>query len=521
LSRPLRILLIKPYQPATQLCCQPPLGLLYLVSSLRDRFKSEVDVRCWDLRLFREGPEEFAAKIAGDYDILGISALNCEADASYRLARAVKAASPGTVTVLGGPLSRSAPDQVMESGAIDWIFGGEAERTFPRAIEKRFFGDRDLAGIPGLAWRAEGEAAFRSNGGEDYIQDLDSIAMPAWDLVPFDIYARRSNMNNVLKEERYAPLFTSRGCPYTCHYCHDIFGKGFRWRSVDGVLGEIETLTERYGVREFQIVDDIYNLHKPRMRSIAKKVIERYGPRSLHFCFPNGVRADIIDPADLPLLREMGVYSMSVAVETVSPRLQKLIDKNLDIQRASRVIDAADASGIAVRGFFMLGFPTETREEIDETVRFALRSRLTFATFFSVIPQKGTPIYELARRESASALETVFMTDYYSDVPWYQLAYGLDLLRIRRKAMRRFYLTPTRVLRLLRLATPRWLALGVWHLLSLILPKGASWAPRVEELLQPLLRRLENQAGWDRIGVNIETPKRLAYSTGTPRQQAS
>jgi radical SAM superfamily enzyme YgiQ (UPF0313 family) len=449
-GRRLRVLLVKPFQPSPTPLCQPPLGILYLIAALRRRFGAEIDVAYRDMRLFREPADKTAAEIAGRYDLIGLSSLNCEADVTHELSRAIRALAPSTVIALGGPYARSAPDRAMTSGEFDWIFHGEADRTFPQAIEARFFGGGDLSAVPGLTWRADARGPFVSNGGEDSVPDLNALPLPAWDLVPFDLYATRHNMNGSLRAKRYAPLFTSRGCPYLCHYCHDLFGKGFRWRSPDSVLEEIDLLTSRHGVREFQIVDDIYNLHKPRMRTVANKVIERYGRRSLFFTFPNGVRGDIIDPADLPLLRDMGVYDITIAIETATPRLQKLIDKNLNIAHARKVIDAAAAAGISVKGFFMLGFPTETAEEMERTIRFALDTPLTIAYFFFVIPQQGTPLYDLAMKESPAAAAQVSLRDYYAARSWYELAYGVDMKRVRRSALSRFYLTPSRLARVLR-----------------------------------------------------------------------
>jgi radical SAM superfamily enzyme YgiQ (UPF0313 family) len=470
MTRRLRVLLVKPHQPAPLVICQPPLGILYLAAAIRSRLGKLVEVSFRDMRLNREDPAETAAELAGKYDLVGISALNCEAAGAHSLARALRALSPETVLALGGPYTMSEPDRVKDSGDFDWIFRGEAERTLPRAVEARFFGGGELSSVPGLIWRGSPQEAFTCNGGEDRVPDLDALPLPAWDLVQFDAYARSHNMNGTLRARRYAPLFTSRGCPYRCTYCHGLFGKRPRWRSQKNVLEEIELLKTRYGVEEFQIVDDIYNLDRRRMREIARKVIASYGPRKLHFTFPNGVRGDILEPEDLPLLRDMGVYDITVAVETASPRLQKLINKNLDLRRVGRIINAAVRAGISVNAFFMLGFPTETREELESTVRFAVAAELTMARFFLVIPQPGTVLWELARKESPLALEkagSAGLTHYYSERSWYDLAYGVDMARLRRDALLRFYLHPRRLLRVLKRTTLKQLLLGEWQFLRL------------------------------------------------------
>src|SRR5690606_7418743 len=104
-------------------------------------------------------------------------------------------------------------------------------------------------------------------------------------------------------------------------------------------------------------------------------------------------------------LVEGGTYSAAIAIETATPRLQTLIQKNLDPDKAFWAIGELDRRGVAVTGFFMLGFPTETLAEMEATVRFALRAGLTQAYFFRVVPQPETPLYDLAAKENLPALE--------------------------------------------------------------------------------------------------------------------
>ena len=99
----------------------------------------------------------------------------------------------------------------------------------------------------------------------------------------------------------------------------------------------------------------------------------------------------IDDEEIVDALHRGGTYFISIAIETVTERLQHLIDKNLDVERARRVIDYCDERGMITRGFFMVGFPTETQEEIQRTLDFAYASRLTMAFFFTVTPQPETP----------------------------------------------------------------------------------------------------------------------------------
>jgi radical SAM superfamily enzyme YgiQ (UPF0313 family) len=358
--------------------------------------------------------------------------------------------------VLGGPYAHRRAEEILKGSDFDWVVGGPGDRVFPDALERVFGGGELGTDLPGLSYRAED--GFYIATGTDAVRDLDALPFPAWDLVDFDLYARRPTQMAMLKGRRYAPIFTSRGCPYKCNYCHDLFGKRFFHRSPENVLEEIEVLRDRYGVDEIEIVDDVFNLHKPRLKKIMGEASRRWGGE-LHFCFPNGVRADIMDASVLEAMRAGGTYAMAIAVETVTPRLQVMIDKNLDVEKAGWTIDYADGLGIMVAGFFMLGFPTETPEEIRATIDFALKSRLSLGHFFAVVPQAGTPLFALAEQENEPALVASMKDEleggaYRSLLSWYERAYGFPLSRVMRSANLRFYLAPGRMWRILRRVPP-------------------------------------------------------------------
>lgn len=448
-AQPFRILLLKPYQPVANYCVAPPLGLLYLASALRHHLGDRVQIRLVDAKLARRAPEDLREELVWA-DLVGISALNYEASVSFRITELTKAWNEHALVALGGPFTHGRGEEILHRcSALDWLFDGESERTFIEAITNHLDG-LEPCDIPGL-YRFRSDGTLQKPNGNDFITDLDSIPFPAWDLIDFDAYARAPNMNAWLKGRRYAAIFTSRGCPYKCSYCHDIFTKKFRWRSAENVLAEISLLAEGYGVDEFQIIDDIFNLHKPRLHEIFAGIETRHGLGKFHFCFPNGLRGDILDPKVIQTLKRGGAYQITVAIETATPRIQRLIQKNLDIAKVRRFIDYCHAEGILVKGYFMLGFPGESKEELKNTIRFALRSRLTFASFFTVIPQPGTPLHALAAAESPTALAAVEEADYHASRGFYELATGYPLGRVALLAILRFYFgNPARLFRILR-----------------------------------------------------------------------
>jgi radical SAM superfamily enzyme YgiQ (UPF0313 family) len=215
------------------------------------------------------------------------------------------------------------------------------------------------------------------------------------------------------------------------------------------VVEEIEALRRTYGVNEFEFLDDCINLDRRRFEAILHGLLERGLHPKLHF--PNGVRTDLLDEDQIRLIRRVGAGEISVAVETASPRLQKLIRKNLDLEKVRRNIELMADLRIFTRGFFMLGFPTETEEELRATIDFAVTSRLHLATFFVTNPFPGTPIYE-EFKALGKLRDDVNTIDYeYYGAPFNGSEVSDKRFRgLYREAYFRFYFRPGRIMRILR-----------------------------------------------------------------------
>jgi radical SAM superfamily enzyme YgiQ (UPF0313 family) len=478
-TRPkLKVLLVKPYQKIVGAVQSPQLGILYLASSIRRRFNNHVEVRVLDMKLERMHAEGLLPLLrAFKPDVVGMSALNFEAQASYRIAKLVKQVDPKIITAIGGPYALHASAKILEETEnIDWIFEGPADNTFPEALVRIAKGENLGTDLPGFSRRLP-DGTHHISKVRDFIKDMDSLPMPAWDLVDFDRYSQHPNHAANLKGKRYMPLFTSRGCPYLCSYCHDIFTKNYVYHSAERVVAEIEHLYNNYGVTEFHIEDDIFNLHKPRVHAIMSEVARRW-PGKMKFAFPNGLRGDILDQETVDIMCEAGTYAASIAIETVTPRLQNLTEKYLDVEKAQKAIKMFTDKKIQVTAAFMLGFPTETKEEIKATIDFALRSNLTLAYFFSVIPQPGTPLFDLALKENEPitfAAAKVDSGSYRSFTSWYERVYGYKLSRDIRWANIRFYFHPRRILLIAKLWTPRqlWRTFKVFVKILLTEPANA------------------------------------------------
>jgi radical SAM superfamily enzyme YgiQ (UPF0313 family) len=182
-----------------------------------------------------------------------------------------------------------------------------------------------------------------------------------------------------------------------------------------------------------------------------------------------------VDEAFMAKGKAAGVYSIAFGIEAVSPRIRKMIHKGLSVERVTRAIDLAFKYGIWSIGFFMLGFPGETREEMEETVDFAVRSKLTTASLHSVIPLPATPLWDLVSRTHPALLETATQFDFeYTGQPMAAVSES-EFQAIFTHAFRRFYFRPSRLWRLWALHPDKpWLLRSmpgrVWGLLKRGIP---------------------------------------------------
>lgn len=421
-----------------------PLGLLYIAASLREAGFRQVKII--DAREENLDYKEISMRIKEfSPDVVGITGLNIQADDIHKLSDIVKKLDINCKVVIGGAYATSRPEFIIKDPNIDFVVIGEGERAvcnLARALEN----NENLSRIDGLAFKNHGRLII--NPPQTMIKDLDSIPFPAWDLVEMERYFNgpyRRSENPIPISNRVIPLFTSRGCPYQCSYCHNIFGKGIRWRSVQNVIAEIEFLDREYDVKEIEIIDDCFNLDMNRAKQICDEIIKRN--IKIRLSFPNGLRVDRMDEELIVKLRKAGTYLIYYAIESASSEVQKRIRKNLDLKKARQIIDYTLRQGIITGGSFMLGFPGETKEEMLQTIRFAKETKFHLANFYYVIPYPETSLFKnlennninLDKIEFHSFLKISFNASLISDA---------ELRSVLNRAYREFYMRPSQMVRI-------------------------------------------------------------------------
>jgi radical SAM superfamily enzyme YgiQ (UPF0313 family) len=286
---PPRILLIKsPQNDPTWRQITHPLGLMCIAAYLRTNFHYEIKIA--DIRISGNGRFDLETAIrAYAPDVVGISALTHESEAVPGIAECVKRVNANTPVLLGGPHATAYPDKAIQIPEIDYLVVGEGERAAGRLIECLLHRG-DTSDIRGIVFKKDNQ--IFSTGRAPFIEDLNDLPMPAHDLIDIEAYGHFDSMSRTgLK--RYMSIFSSRGCPFQCIYCHNIFGKVFRCRSAENLFNEIKYCYTTYQIRAFEILDDIFNLDRDRLIDFCNRIIN--SGMKVTFAFPNGLRSDLLD----------------------------------------------------------------------------------------------------------------------------------------------------------------------------------------------------------------------------------
>jgi len=198
------------------------------------------------------------------------------------------------------------------------------------------------------------------------VTKLDDLPIPDRSLVNYEKY---NNYIGVAPVKNRITLQATRGCPFHCSYCHKIWPKTHMVRSAENIFEEVQ-LYYKFGIKRFVFIDDIFNFNIENSARFFRLIIEN--GMTVQIFFPNGLRGDILTGDYIDLMVEAGLVNVALALETASPRLQKLIRKNLNIQRLRENIEylCQKHPGIILELQTMHGLPTETGEEALMTLNF-------------------------------------------------------------------------------------------------------------------------------------------------------
>lgn len=378
----------------------PPLSLLYLSAYVRKYghqpkiFNLDTMVNEDGIYFFGFDSKKLISEIS-DFkpDIIGITCpYSSRWQFTERLVRIIKTNFQDVPVVLGGIHPTTFPEYCLTSSGADYIVIGEGEETIVTLIEGLKHTHK-LYQIDGFAFRDGLKIVV--NPKTKFVQDLDTIPYPAYDLINIEGYKKICSKDRISQlKGLYFSLLTSRSCPNQCTYCnmHLAHGKKWRFRSPENVLAEIEHLISTYNVRQFAIVDDNFSLSRTRTIEILKGIIDRRF--AIKFITPNGLSIKTLDDEVIKLFKDAGALEISIAIESGSDYIRnEVYKKRLTTEKIIEVVQACKRHKLPCSAFFMVGAPEETEDTVRESIE--LMKQLKIPAYINITtPYKGTKLYD-------------------------------------------------------------------------------------------------------------------------------
>ena len=352
----------------------PPLGILYMAAYLKATGKYDVsiiDAQAEDLT-----HDQVAQRVKETKpDIVGLTAMTFTLVDVKLVVKAIRSLCK-TVIIIGGPHTAIFPDECFEPNGLnaDYVIVGEGEKTMDRLAE-------DIA---------LGKAHDKIYRQQSFIEDLNELPFPARELTHIDKYY------SVLSEDTpTTTAFSSRGCPFSCAYCdRPALGKGFRAMSATRVADEMEWC-QKNGIKEIFFYDDTFSVSMKRVMEICAEIRRR----NIKIKWDVRTRVNVVNDDLLKAMKEAGCERIHFGVETANPRVVKELQKGTTNLQVEKAFDMCKKHGIKTLAYFMMGNPTETMEDVKETLALSRRIKPDFMQMTILSPFPATQIYLRALQE--------------------------------------------------------------------------------------------------------------------------
>jgi radical SAM superfamily enzyme YgiQ (UPF0313 family) len=347
----------------------------------------------WEGRVFIEGQKKFNLQRwieeHGRPAIIGISTITPTVKRGYALADQCRA--EGIPVIMGGPHVTFLPEEAL--GHADLVVRSEGERAMEALLDLWENGyvpppDSRYSSVPNLSCR-DASGTIRHNPMAPWISNLDELPTP-------DFSVAGGTADCLIGGQRTVMVQTSRGCPFDCSFCSvtGMFGKKFRYRSVDSILNELT----RYNTREHFVFfcDDNFTANKRRTRELLEPMLAR----KFRFHWSTQVRTDVArDPELVRLMKKAGCHTVFIGFESVNPKSLAEMKKNQSLEDIRKAIQVVQGAGIHIHGMFVFGFDQDDWDTVEATVDFARETKLTSVQLLILTPLPGSELFHSLSRE--------------------------------------------------------------------------------------------------------------------------
>jgi anaerobic magnesium-protoporphyrin IX monomethyl ester cyclase len=363
---------------------RPPINLALLASYLR-QFGHEPFI--YDFDWFEGGVDEISRLIlAHNPEVVGFTCLTPRIEITLGIAAKIKEFNPGVKIVLGGAHVNAVKEQSLYTSNIDYAIFGEAEEAFAELL-KAIKANGDFTKIRNLIYRKGARVVM--NPFRPFIQNLDELPFPAWDLLNLQDYKDPANFNGI-----HMGVMTTRGCPWNCIFCSSgvIWGGNARFRSAENVADELQHIVEKLGITNVMFYDDTFTLNKTRFLKICQEIVKR----NLNLRYYCQLRVDTIDDEIADGLAKSGCMTAALGIESGDEEILKTLKKGFKKSRAYKAVAALKSVGVPVLASYIIGSPGDTHKSIHKTFELAKELDTNQVKFMICTPFPGTELFKMA-----------------------------------------------------------------------------------------------------------------------------
>jgi anaerobic magnesium-protoporphyrin IX monomethyl ester cyclase len=421
----------------------PPLSLAYISSALSS---SGVETRIFDSAEKGKGPAHMIKEI-GEFSpslaIMTTATPTIESDGEW-FAPMLKENIPQLRIAVTGIHVTALPQETLERYPFfDFAIIGEPEIT-ARELALSLIINSDLRSVKGLSFR-KGESIVTTEE-RAFIDSLDDLNFPDWKGI------EQKNYRLPIVNRPFSLIEIERGCPFSCRFCasHAYHGQKLRKRSINKIIEEINLYTKK-GINDFLFWAESFTLDREYLELFLRAIRQESLHKKIRWVCNS--RVDSVDRKILGEMKETGCWQIAFGLEFGNEKILRLSRKagNSSLKKGEETVCLADEAGIIADGHFMIGFPGETEETMQDTINYACRLPLTFAHFYSATPFPGSPLFEEAlangwlKKEDMSKIS---QSSCVLDLPGLDPELGNHFIR---KAYRAFYLRPVTFFRIAKI----------------------------------------------------------------------
>lgn len=419
--------------------CYPPLGLMYIASSIMQW--SDWEVELLDCKAENMTYHNLKHEIEKrNPDVVGIQTLTFTLIDAVMTAKIVKEIDPSIYVVLGGPHVNIYPRETLSIPWVDYIILGEGEYVICellKAVKRR----KDFKEIKGIGYKKDEELFI--NPRQEFIENLDGLPHPPRQLLNVERY-----FSAISEFFPITTMMSSRGCPFKCSYCdRPHLGKRFRARSAENVVGEMQECHEM-GIKDIFFYDDTFTIDRKRVLEICDLIIKQ----NVKMSWDVRTHVNTVDGFVLSKMAEAGCRRIHFGVESGTPEIQNILRKNLDLNQVKKIFFEAKKVGLKTLAYFMIGCPTETKDQIEKTIDFMLKLNPDYAHISVATPFPGTEMYAFGFERG------IYQEDYWKQfaldpkenfVPaiWTENLSEEELNAAVRRAYKKFYIRPSFIIK--------------------------------------------------------------------------